>query len=87
MVQGSDHHPGRAAPYASRRLTYDVFVDEPKTLSQQRVKHLLRDLADEPFIALVIPEQGDVKVYVKGVSPDKMAQIQRFVEDVLADRV
>lgn len=62
-------------------------MEEPTTLAGQRVKHLLRDLADEPFIALVIPEEGDVKVYVSGVPADKMAQIKRLVEEALAEDV
>jgi hypothetical protein len=62
-------------------------VEEPKTLAGQRVRHLLRDLADEPFIALVIPEAGDVKVYVSGVSPEKLTQIKRLVEEALAEDV
>ena len=59
-------------------------MEDPTTLASRRVKHLLRDMKDEPFIALVIPDQGDIKVYVKGVSPEKMERIQRLIEDVLA---
>lgn len=58
-------------------------MEQPSRLGAQRAKRLLRDLADEPFIALVFPGDGDAKIYVKGVSPDKMVKIQKFVEQVL----
>jgi hypothetical protein len=60
-------------------------VEEPSRLGAQRAKRLLRDLADQPFIALVMPDDGDTKIYVKGVSPDKMLRIQKFVERVLSE--
>lgn len=63
-------------------------MEEPESLAAQRVKHLLRDLADAPFIALVMPtDDGPVKVYVKGVSADKMERIQTLVESILAEPV
>jgi hypothetical protein len=59
-------------------------VDEPRRLSAKRAENLLRDLADEPFVALVMPPgTGDIKVYVKGVSPDKMMKIRKVVEAIL----
>lgn len=58
---------------------------EPTRLREQRVKHMLRDLADAPFVALVIPEDGDVKVYVKGVPPEKLSRIQALIERILRE--
>lgn len=60
-------------------------MEEPSRLAARRAKNLLRDLADAPFIALVFPDDQDVKVYVKGVSPEKMERIQHLVEGVLSE--
>lgn len=54
-------------------------------LGEQRVRHMLRDLSDEPFVALVIPADGDVKIYVKGVPPEKLARIQTLIERLLRE--
>lgn len=55
-------------------------------MGEQRAKRLLRDLADQPFVALVMPTEGDTKIYVKGVDPEKMIRIQKAVENILNGR-
>jgi hypothetical protein len=41
-------------------------------------------MADAPFVALVMPTDGDVKVYVKGIEPEQMLRIQHAIERILA---
>lgn len=43
-------------------------------------------MADAPFVALVMPEDGDVKVYVKGIEPEQMVRIQRAIDRILSGR-
>lgn len=54
------------------------------SLGEQRVRHLLRDLSDEPFVAMVIPTDGEAKIYVKGIEPEQMVRIQQAVERILS---
>lgn len=56
-------------------------------LAKRRAEAFLRDVATEPFVALVFPasEADRIKVYVSGMTPEKLHRIEAFVEQVMAE--
>jgi hypothetical protein len=59
---------------------------QPASLGQQRAKHLLRDLASVPFVALVF-DDDNVRVYAKGIDEQGMSQVEAMLEGMGASEV
>lgn len=51
----------------------------PNAQQQQDADEFLRNLAERPFVALVMDEGEGLKVYTKGVSPEEMRIIQSML--------
>lgn len=48
-----------------------------------RARKFLRELADAPFVAFVMRD-GETKIYAKGMTPDKLAALEQFAQDLMA---
>lgn len=54
---------------------------------QQKSRRFLRDLRDNPFVAIVVYDDGDVSVFSKDVGPEQMARIREAIEGKLSERM
>lgn len=82
-------------PELSRDPAYIACVGNGKThlgddadvldLSAERTKKFLRDVRENPFIAVVAYPNGDVCVYDKGLTPEVNTRIKEAVEASLSE--
>lgn len=54
-------------------------MGRPNPEDISRAEALMSDLAERPFIALVMDEGEGVRIYTKGVSEDELADIQSML--------
>lgn len=55
---------------------------EVASLDLERSRKFLRTLAEDPFIAVVVAEDGEVRVFSKGIEPDHLARIKSVLTDL-----
>lgn len=53
--------------------------DNVASLEVHKAEQFLKDLSALPFVALVVDEGGDLKVYTKGVTPEEIAEIKSMI--------
>jgi hypothetical protein len=59
-----------------------VASDEPiDELAVRRVKGLLRDIAEGPFVALIF-DGDDLRVYASGLDADKLHIVEQVIESL-----
>lgn len=61
---------------------------EPKhvTLNLEDSRKFLRRLADDPFIALVVDDEGELSIYVKGLEPHHLERIRGVLRAIMEGR-
>lgn len=63
----------------------DNIVDFPVKDGKEEARRFLHGLRDNPFLAVVIGEDGKVCVYSKDLGPDEIAQIREVIENELLE--
>jgi hypothetical protein len=58
---------------------------EPTSLVGRRARKFLRRLADHPFIALVVNDNGSVEVFSKGITKENIQQIREALKKEIGD--
>jgi len=62
-----------------------VASDSPiSALSVQRVKHLLRDIAEGPFVTVIF-DGDDLRIYTAGLDAEKLTLIEKLVESLTVE--
>jgi hypothetical protein len=60
-------------------------ANDPTSLPRRAAHRFLDDLAEAPFIALVLSD-GDVRVYTKGLDDETMEQVASLIATITASR-
>lgn len=55
-----------------------------QSLAERRASNFLKKLAHAPFVAIVF-EDGDAKVFTKGLDEESAQRIHSFVEELRSD--
>lgn len=64
----------------------DNIVEFPVKDGKEEARRFLHGLRDNPFLAVVIGEDGNVCVYSKDLGPDELVRIREVVENELLER-
>jgi hypothetical protein len=56
--------------------------DEPALLSVEKARRFLRQLEEDPFIALVVTDEGEVRIFSKGIEDDHLARIRDVLRTI-----
>jgi len=65
---------------------HDEPLAEVASLDLAKAKRFLRHLKNQPFVTLVVDDDGDVHVYVKGVHPEVVERITELVEQLTEEK-
>lgn len=52
------------------------------SLDVERARRFLSLLAEDPFIALVVAEDGEIQIFAKGIEPDHMDRIRTVLQEI-----
>lgn len=51
-------------------------------LDQERTKKFLNRLAQDPFIAIVVTEDDEVRIFGKGIEPEHIDRIREVLSEI-----
>lgn len=60
--------------------------DEPIKLSTERAQKFFRRLADDPFLAIVVDDEGELSIYIKGLEPAHLERIRGVLRAIMEGR-
>lgn len=60
----------------------DLIGEGAVSLDAERTRKFFRHLADDPFITLVVAEDGEVRVFAKDIEPDHLDRIKEVLRDL-----
>ena len=55
---------------------------KPVSLDVERARKFLYRLADDPFIALVVTDDGEVRIFSKDIEPEHLARIREVLSGI-----
>lgn len=55
---------------------------EPANIEKERSKRFLRKLADHPFIAVVVLDDGKVEMFHKGIELEHVERIREALDNI-----
>lgn len=67
-------------------VMHDEPLAEVASLDLAKAKRFLKHLKNQPFVTLIVGEDGDLHVYVKGVHPEVVERITELVEQLHEER-
>lgn len=51
-------------------------AQEPNDIQRAKARRFLKDLAEAPFMAIVFEEDGETRLYTKGISEEELRTIK-----------
>lgn len=60
----------------------DEETNEVASLDRERARKFLKQLAEDPFVAVVVTETGEVQIFSKGIEPDHLDRIKSVLESL-----
>ena len=60
----------------------DLIPDNAVSLDAERTRKFFGHLAADPFITLVVAEDGEVRVFAKDIEPDHLDRIKEVLRDL-----
>jgi hypothetical protein len=56
--------------------------ERPVSLSLTRTRRFFDQLASDPFVAIVVADDGEVQIFSKGIEPDHLERIKKVLTDL-----
>lgn len=60
----------------------DDNTEAPVSLSAERTRKFFRSLAEDAFLALVVTEDGEVRIFSKDIEEDHLARIREVLTQI-----
>ena len=58
---------------------------KPVSLDLERSRKFLRKLAEDPFITIVVAEDGEVTIFSKGIEADHLERIKSALTEIQSE--
>ena len=63
-------------------MTIQSSHEPPISLDQVRAKKFLDHLVGDPFMCLVVTDDGEVSIFSKDLDPEHLARIKKMLHDI-----
>lgn len=57
----------------------------PVSLDVRRTTKFFRRLADEAFLAIVVDDEGELRIFTKGIEPEHIDRIREVLKEIITE--
>lgn len=55
----------------------------PTSLNNEKTRRFFKRLADDPFIAIVVDDEGELQIFTKGIDDEHLERIRTVLREIV----